>query len=216
VAVRDATGRTEEGAHAAVTVPLGVLKNGSPAFLPSLPASRTAAIERLGFGYMEKVALLFERPFWREADAPHLLSPPPSQRTDDVGARDDAFGGGPVPVAEIFRSATHRVRGEERRRVRQLGVRRSCRSARFPVPSSQGGRRFIQGRPPYSAGAYSHIPPAATPADADLLGEPVSGLLFAGEHTQSSRLVYADGAMASGIREAKRLIGRASIQLSTS
>jgi monoamine oxidase len=67
---------------------------------------------------------------------------------------------------------------------------------------------------PYSSGAYTHIPPAANPADADLLGEPIAGrLLFAGEHTQSARLAYADGAMTSGIREAKRLLGRSSVHL---
>ena len=52
------------------------------------------------------------------------------------------------------------------------------------------------------------------PADVDLLGEPVSGrLLFAGEHTQSARTGYADGAMTSGIREAKRLLGLPGIHL---
>ena len=67
---------------------------------------------------------------------------------------------------------------------------------------------------PRSGGAYTHIPPGASPADADLLGEPVGGrLLFAGEHTQSARLAYADGAMTSGIREAKRLLGVASVRL---
>jgi polyamine oxidase len=67
---------------------------------------------------------------------------------------------------------------------------------------------------PYSGGAYTHIPPGATPADADLLGEPIGGrLLFAGEHTQSARMAYADGAMTSGIREAKRLLGRPSVHL---
>jgi hypothetical protein len=67
---------------------------------------------------------------------------------------------------------------------------------------------------PYSLGAYSHLPPGAAPADADLLGEPQHGrLLFAGEHTQSARLVYTDGAMASGIREAKRLLQRAHVNL---
>jgi polyamine oxidase len=67
---------------------------------------------------------------------------------------------------------------------------------------------------PYSLGAYSHIPPGAAPADADLLGEPLHGrLLFAGEHTQSARLVYTDGAMASGIREVKRLLQRAHVNL---
>jgi monoamine oxidase len=69
-------------------------------------------------------------------------------------------------------------------------------------------------RDPHSGGAYTHIPPGATPADADLLGEPVGGrLLFAGEHTQSARLAYADGAMTSGIREAKRLLSQPSVQL---
>jgi monoamine oxidase len=38
-------------------------------------------------------------------------------------------------------------------------------------------------------------------------------LLFAGEHTQSTRLAYSDGAMTSGIREAKRLLGRPGIRL---
>jgi len=67
---------------------------------------------------------------------------------------------------------------------------------------------------PYSGGAYTHIPPGASPADADLLGEPIGGrLLFAGEHTQSARLAYADGAMTSGIREAKRLLGRPGVRL---
>jgi monoamine oxidase len=66
----------------------------------------------------------------------------------------------------------------------------------------------------FTGGAYTHIPPGAEPADADLLGEPIGGrLLFAGEHTQSARLAYADGAMASGLREARRLLGPAAIPL---
>jgi monoamine oxidase len=67
---------------------------------------------------------------------------------------------------------------------------------------------------PYAGGAYTHIPPGASPADADLLGEPVGGrVLFAGEHTQSARLAYADGALTSGIREAKRLLGQPGVRL---
>ena len=67
---------------------------------------------------------------------------------------------------------------------------------------------------PYACGAYTHIPPGASPADADLLGEPVGGrLLFAGDHTQSARLAYADGALTSGIREAKRLLGQSGVHL---
>jgi polyamine oxidase len=67
---------------------------------------------------------------------------------------------------------------------------------------------------PYTGGAYTHIPPGASPADADLLGEPIGGrLLFAGEHTQSARMAYADGAMSSGIREAKRLLSQPRVRI---
>ena len=67
---------------------------------------------------------------------------------------------------------------------------------------------------PYTGGAYTHVTPGASNADLDLLGTPVAGrLLFAGEHTQSARLGYADGAMTSGIREGKRLLGTSSVTL---
>jgi len=47
-----------------------------------------------------------------------------------------------------------------------------------------------------------------------MLGEPIGGrLLFAGEHTQSARLAYADGAMTSRVREAKPLLGQPSVRL---
>ena len=67
---------------------------------------------------------------------------------------------------------------------------------------------------PLHRGAYTHVPPGSSNADLDLLGTPVAGrLLFAGEHTHSARVGYADGAMTSGIREAKRLLGTGSVLL---
>ena len=81
-----------------------------------------------------------------------------------------------------------------------------------PAPAAVAVTSWANDR--YSGGAYTHIPPGADPGDADVLGEPIGGrLLFAGEHTQSTRLAYADGAMTSGIREAKRLLGQPSIRL---
>jgi polyamine oxidase len=215
IAVRDTAGRTEEGTHVVVTVPLGVLKTGSPVFSPSLPADRLTAIKRLGFGHLEKVAMLFDRPFWREAGAPHLFAFPRQAGEPMIWALgNDAFGGGPVLMAEIFHSATHHLREktpeESARWV--LGTVAEALGSPCPVPRAVAVSSWADD--PFSAGAYSHIPPGATPADADLLGEPVGGrVLFAGEHTQSSRLVYTDGAMASGIREARRLLGNPSVQL---
>ena len=38
-------------------------------------------------------------------------------------------------------------------------------------------------------------------------------ILFAGEHTQCARVGYADGAMTSGVREAKRLLSAPAVTL---
>jgi Monoamine oxidase len=73
VLVRGRDGTTEEGSHVVVTVPLGVLKRGALRFSPALPPDRLAAIERLGFGRYEKVALRFDEPFWRAAGLPHAM-----------------------------------------------------------------------------------------------------------------------------------------------
>ena len=80
VQVQGADGTTEEGSHVVVAVPLGVLKRGAPRFSPLLPLDRLAAIERLGFGRYEKVALRFGEPFWHlglitTAHTPRRLRP---------------------------------------------------------------------------------------------------------------------------------------------
>lgn len=50
---------------AIVTVPLGVLKRQDGlVFQPPLPAKKRAAIERLGFGCLNKVVMLFPHCFW--------------------------------------------------------------------------------------------------------------------------------------------------------
>jgi len=50
-----------------MTVPLGVLKAGSIEFDPPLPSEKQAAIERMGFGLLDKLYLVFDEPFWDDA-----------------------------------------------------------------------------------------------------------------------------------------------------
>lgn len=48
-----------------VTVPIGHLKRFAPAlFTPPLPALKRKAIDAIGFGAMQKVFLIYDRPFW--------------------------------------------------------------------------------------------------------------------------------------------------------
>jgi monoamine oxidase len=204
-----ADGSIEEGSHAVVAVPLGVLKGGRPRFSPALPPDRLAAIERLGFGRFEKVALRFAEPFWRAAGFPHLMIFPREPGEWMVWAVGlDAFGGGPVLVFFVFHSVAGRLAGADADAPVRWALGLLAEATGRPCPEPVAVAVSSWADDPWTQGAYTHIPPGASPDDADLLGQPVGGrLLFAGEHTQSARLAYADGALTSGIREAKRLLG---------
>jgi monoamine oxidase len=215
VTVGTADGESVEGTHVVVAVPLGVLKEGGLQFSPSLPDDRRAAVDRVGFGQYEKVVLVFDRAWWRDDGISHLMVFPHDPDLATVWAFDlDAFGDGPALSFHLFASnAARALSGSADVGVRWVldllseALGRTC-----PEPVATSVTSWAAD--PYSCGAYSHLPVGASPDDLDLLGEPVGGrLLFAGEHTQSARTGYADGAMSSGVREAKRLLGRPAVDL---
>lgn len=97
---------TQEGLFAAdavvVTVPLGVLKQGKLRFQPPLPARKQAAIERLGYGCLNKIMLLFPYCFWGSLDMFARVAPDPSKRGEFYlfyGYND--LSGGPVLAALV-------------------------------------------------------------------------------------------------------------------
>ena len=140
VRVRCADGTTEAGSHVVVTVPLGVLKQGALTFTPDLPADRTAAIARLGFGCYEKVAMRFEQPFWRNAGLGHALIFPrdPTEATMWV-INQDAFGGGPTLVCQVVHSASHHVVGRSEAAAVEWATGNSGPRGRRAVPDAVGG-----------------------------------------------------------------------------
>jgi polyamine oxidase len=207
------SGQTEIGTHLVVTVPLGVLKKNQPTFSPALPSERTDAVRRLGFGRYEKVALKFEEPFWRTAGWSHLVLFPADPAEPATYVYDlDAFSGVPVLVCHTLHSATSHLTGESTAARWVMSMVTAALGTPCPDPVAVAATDWAAD--PYAAGAYAHVPPGAANADLDLLGEPLSGrLLFAGEHTTSARVGYSDGAMTSGIREAKRLLGTPTVIL---
>lgn len=213
--VTSSRGKVVEGSHVIVAVPLGVLKRRAPTFSPSLPSKCVAAIERLGFGQYEKVALSFENAFWRSAGLSHLIAYPRDAGESATWIFDlDAFGAGPTLVCHVFQSSTARVLGRSRGEAIGwvTGMLSDAFGGEIPTPTAAIATSWAHD--PYTRGAYTHIAPGGDPSDLDQLGEPVAGrLLFAGEHTHSARTGYTDGAMSSGIREAKRLLRRPAIEL---
>jgi polyamine oxidase len=126
---------------------------------------------------------------------------------------EDAFDAGPTLVCFVFHSAANRVLDMTPEQAAQWVLTMLTGATGRPCPAPTAVAVSGWARDPYSRGAYTHIPPGAEPADVDLLGNPINGrLLFAGEHTQSTRVAYADGALSSGIREAKRLLHRPSVR----
>lgn len=211
VHVRDARGRVHRGSHAIVTIPLGVLKSGAIEFRPGLPAPTAAAIQRLGFGQLEKVILSFDESFWSGVDPAFFArgaGPAPTwfDMTPAVGrptlvgvcAAAAARRFAALPADAAIRAATDQLR-------RAFG-------ARVPAPRAAATTQWAL--EPYTRGAYSYIAVGATSADVEALATPVHGrLLFAGEATSVTRLAGADGAFTSGIREAKRLLCQSAVAL---
>jgi polyamine oxidase len=215
VQITSTSGAVERGSHVVVAVPLGVLKQGSLTFTPPLPVERQEALSRLGFGRYEKVLLAFAEPFWREAGRSHVVLHPADADEPTAWVFDlDAFGAGPVLACHVFHSATHHVDATRPEESARWVTDQLSAALGSPCPDPVGIRVTGWAADPWTRGAYTHVPTGSSNADLDGLGEPVAGrILFAGEHTQSARVGYADGAMTSGIREAKRVLGTAAVTL---
>ena len=202
-----ADGSVETGSHAIVTVPLGVLKHGGIRFEPPLPTSTQRAVDALGFGRYEKIALCFESSFWRDDGVSHLIVFPPDEDEPAIWVFDlDAFGAGPVLCAHLFHTLTPYAL--DRPPAQSVGWLKGVLADVFghSVPDPVASAVTSWAEDPFTRGAYSHCPPGADPSMLDLLAEPMHGrLLLAGAHTQSARYGYADGAYVSGLRAAQRL-----------
>lgn len=198
----------EPASHVVVTVPLGVLHAGAIAFEPPLPPERAEVIARTGFGTMEKVVLAFAEPFWRAKGLDHSVIYPADRAEAATWTWD--FGQYPTLMFLVAHSAVASMRRDPRGWA--LAQLEALYGGALPAEPTDVAVTDWRADP-FAHGAYAHVRPGESAEDFDRLGEPVGRVLFAGEHTGSARAGYADGAMATGLREAKRLLRRASVDL---
>jgi monoamine oxidase len=207
--------RTYRGSHAIVTLPLGVLQHGDVEFAPGLPASKRRAIRAPWAGQFEKVALTFAEPFWEDDLKTHMLYL--SERVSmefPLWIDLQRIAGLPTLVAfssahfarDTYRLPAHRILAEA------LAVLERMLGRTLPPPVASKLTNWQ--RDPFTRGAYTSIPVGATLDACDELARPVGRVLFAGEASSRARIGYADGALSTGVREAKRLLQAASVQLS--
>ncbi|XP_066326156.1 lysine-specific histone demethylase 1 homolog 2-like [Miscanthus floridulus] len=193
------------------TVPLGVLKSGSIIFDPELPEEKLGAIQRLGFGLLNKVAMVFPHVFWDEdIDTFGCLNKESSKRGEFfLFYSYHTVSGGAVLIALVAGEAAlefekvdpvvslHRV----------LGILKSIygpKGVTVPDPVQSVCTRW--GSDPFCSGSYSHIRVGSSGADYDILAESVNDrLFFAGEARNRAYPATMHGALLSGLREASKI-----------
>ncbi|XP_030751607.1 lysine-specific histone demethylase 1A [Sitophilus oryzae] len=210
------------------TLPLGVLKlSSAPSsgqlntvqFSPPLPDWKTSAIQRLGFGNLNKVVLCFERIFWN----------PQANLFGHVGSTTASRGElflfwnlykAPVLLALVAGEAAAIMENVTDDVIvgRCIAVLRGIfGQSGVPQPKETVVTRWRAD--PWSRGSYSFVAVGSSGSDYDLLASPVlppnaqgvsatagpARVFFAGEHTIRNYPATVHGAFLSGLREASRI-----------
>ncbi|KAJ8683363.1 hypothetical protein QAD02_019155 [Eretmocerus hayati] len=208
-----------------VTLPLGVLKDCSPpggvAFNPPLPDWKSQAIQRLGFGNLNKVVLCFERIFWD----------PTANLFGHVGSTTASRGElflfwnlykAPVLLALVAGEAACVMENVSDDVIvgRCIAVLKGIFGNQVvPQPRESVVTRWRAD--PWSRGSYSFVSVGSSGSDYDLLAAPVAPpapqnhpagapqpqprVFFAGEHTIRNYPATVHGAFLSGLREGGRI-----------
>ncbi|KAK9064078.1 hypothetical protein SSX86_017950 [Deinandra increscens subsp. villosa] len=205
-------GQVFEGDVALCTVPLGVLKSGSIKFNPELPQRKLDGIKRLGFGLLNKVAMLFPHLFWgTDLDMFGHLSDDPSRRGEFFLFYSYAtVAGGPVLMALVAGEAAHSFEcmppTDAVTRILQI-LRGIYEPQGIDVPEPIQTVCTRWGCDPFSLGSYSNVAVGSSGDDYDILAESVGDgrLFFAGEATTRRYPATMHGAFLSGLREAANI-----------
>ncbi|KAL5730079.1 Lysine-specific histone demethylase 1 2 [Ranunculus cassubicifolius] len=194
------------------TVPLGVLKSRMIKFEPELPKRKLVAIDKLGFGLLNKVVMIFPHVFWGEdKDSFGCLN-------QDTHKRGEFFlfysyhtvSGAPVLIALVAGEAALTVEHTDSVVLlhRVLHILRGIFSPKgINVPNPIQTICTKWGSDPLCCGSYSHVRVGSSGSDYDVLAESVGDrLFFAGEATSRQYPATMHGAFLSGLREASRVL----------
>lgn len=201
------------------TVPLGVLKHGNIAFEPPLPSWKTGAIERLGFGILNKVVLVYEKVFW-ESDR-HIFgvlrdaTDKNSTFQRDYGINRGRFfqwfnvtntTGLPCLIALMAGAAGFETEHSSNESLIEEAteILRGVFGQDVPYPAESVVTRW--GSDPFARGSYSSAAPGMLPDDYDIMARSIGNLIFAGEHTIGTHPATVHGAYLSGLRAASEVL----------
>jgi len=192
----------EQADYIIATFSLGVLKANAVQFSPALPPQKLLAIDKMGFGNLNKVALAFDDCFW-DAHFPVLghVAEVPGEFFLVVNMK---------PVAQknvLLLLASGDFGNKLEDMSDQEAVERACKSlqgmfprVRVPAPKDFKVTRWRKDR--FARGSYSYMKAGAYPDLIEYLAAPLDGgkVFFAGEATNMKHIATAHGAFESGQR----------------
>ena len=207
VTVTTADGRAYHAARAIVTVPLGVLKQGSIVFDPPLTPLRDEAIRRLGVGALAKISLRYSAIEWPAHQ--YVFAMPPGRGYGGTMAVNRASVDGTPEViliagGDLGRQLEAQTEGETTAWAHNEF--QAMIGKVLPPPVAM--RRSQWTNDPFARGCYAYIACGSHPRDIRTLAEPVGDrLFFAGEATSSDHWGTVHGAYLSGLRAAAEVTG---------
>lgn len=206
------------------TLPLGVLKHTNPPsvhFHPPLPDWKTGAIERMGFGNLNKVVLCFDRIFWNPGTnlfghvasttanrgelflfwsiykAPVLLALVAGEAANKLETYpDDVIVGRAISVLKGIFGTNNVPQPKETIVTRWKSDEWSRGSYSYVATGSSGNDYDVMAAP---------VAPPPTPGMPNFPGSNAPRVFFAGEHTIRNYPATVHGALLSGLREAGRI-----------
>ncbi|XP_075441726.1 lysine-specific histone demethylase 2 isoform X2 [Ascaphus truei] len=195
-----------------ITVPLALLQKGVIQFNPPLPEKKLKAINSLGAGIIEKIALQFPYRFWdgkiQGADFFGHIPPNSSKRgLFGVFYDMDPQGKHAVLMSVITGDAVTFIKDlDDKQVVKQCMVvlRELFKEQEVPVPLKYFVTRWT--KDPWAQMAYSYVKTGGSGEAYDILAEDIQGkIFFAGEGTNRHFPQTVTGAYLSGVREASKI-----------
>ena len=194
-----------------ITLPLGVLKSGQIQFEPPLSAAKQQAIQRIGFGNYEKLAMRFDKFYWPQAMQRFNYLSEGEPSLFNAWLNNGHYTGQPIITAyhagrrarEINRWSDDKLLDEA------LAVMQRLFGADFgPIPTPQAYVRSNWQSDPFANGSYSFDQVGQLPDDRQTLAQPINQqLFFAGEATHPHFYATVHGAYETGVRAAREVIG---------
>ncbi|KHJ34954.1 putative vacuolar protein sorting 33a-like protein [Erysiphe necator] len=201
------------------TIPLGVLKQQSIQFEPALPEWKKGAIQRIGYGVLNKIILVYSEVFWDpNRDIFGTLRSPQNRNSldqkDYFSQRGRFFqwfnvsstSGLPTLLALMAGEAAFATEKstDEELLNEATTVLQTLFGPNLPTPIEAVVTRW--GHDEYSRGSYSYTGPNFRPNDYEVMAQPIGNLFFAGEHTCGTHPATVHGAYISGLRAASEVL----------